>query len=83
LTRSCAEPGSPAASLTWLFLNGLIPPLQGAAARALNGLDLSWLAGMLSAGLLYYALYRLGFVTRGGTSRQETAGPSRAGGTGA
>ena len=69
--------------MTWLFLNGLIPPLQGAAARALTGLDLSWLAGMLSAGLLYYALYKLGFVTRGNTPRQETAGPSRAGGTGA
>ncbi len=69
--------------MTWLFLYGLIPPLQGAAARALNGLDLSWLAGMLSAGLLYYALYKLGFVTRGDTPRQKTAGPSRAGGTGA
>ena len=69
--------------MTWLFLYGLIPPLQGAAARALNGLDLSWLAGMLSAGLLYYALYRLGFVTRGSTPPREAAEPSRARGTGA
>jgi hypothetical protein len=37
---------------------------------------------MLSAGLLYYALYRLGFVTCGSTPPQETAGPSQAGGTG-
>ena len=51
--------------MTWLFLYGVIPPPQGVAARAPNGLDLSWLAGMLSAGLPYYALYRLGLVTRG------------------
>ncbi|MBA2617340.1 MAG: cytosine permease, partial [Rubrobacter sp.] len=69
--------------MTWLFLYGLISPLQGTAARALNGLDLSWLAGMLSAGLLYYALYKLGFVTRGSAPRQEAVEPSRAGGTGA
>jgi nucleobase:cation symporter-1, NCS1 family len=48
---------------TWLFLYGLIAPLQGPVARALNGLDLSWLAGMLTAGILYYALYRLGMAT--------------------
>jgi nucleobase:cation symporter-1, NCS1 family len=66
--------------MTWLFLYGLISPLQGVAARAMNGLDLSWLAGMLSAGLLYYALYRLGFVTRAGASR-GTAEPSQAGRT--
>ncbi|CAA9427600.1 MAG: Cytosine/purine/uracil/thiamine/allantoin permease family protein, partial [uncultured Rubrobacteraceae bacterium] len=58
-------------------------PLQGAAARALNGLDLSWLAGMLSAGLLYYVLYRLGFVTRGSAPPQGTVEPSRAGDAGA
>jgi NCS1 nucleoside transporter family len=69
--------------MTWLFLYGLIPPLQGPVARAMNGLDLSWLAGMLSAGILYFALYKLGFVTRGGAPRRETAEPSRAGSTGA
>jgi toxin CptA len=69
--------------MTGLFLYGLIPPLQGAVARAMNGLDLSWLTGMLSAGILYYALYKLGFVTRGGAPRRETAEPSRAGSTGA
>lgn len=66
--------------MTWLFLYGLISPLQGVAARAMNGLDLSWLAGMLSAGLLYYALYKLGFVTRAGVSR-GTAEPSQTGRT--
>src|SRR5215210_7949480 len=49
--------------MTWLFLYGLVAPLQGPVARALNGLDLSWLAGMLTGGLLYYALYRLGMAT--------------------
>jgi nucleobase:cation symporter-1, NCS1 family len=67
--------------MTWLFLYGLIAPLQGPIARAMNGLDLSWLAGMLSAGLLYYALYRLGFVTRGSVTQRESTEPSRAGGT--
>jgi toxin CptA len=56
---------------TWLFLYGLIAPLQGPIARALNGLDLSWLAGMLTAGLLYYALYRLGMVTPRKETREE------------
>src|SRR5215210_6216560 len=54
--------------VTWLFLYGLVAPLQGPIARALNNLDLSWLAGMLSAGFLYYTLYRLGLVTRGTAS---------------
>jgi toxin CptA len=49
--------------MTWLFLYGLVAPLQGPVARALNGLDLSWLAGMLTGGLLYYALYKLGMAT--------------------
>jgi len=49
---------------TWMFLYGLVEPLQGPAASALNGLDLSWAVGMLTAGGLYYALYRLGLVDR-------------------
>jgi nucleobase:cation symporter-1, NCS1 family len=49
--------------MTWLFLYGLVAPLQGPFARALNGLDLSWLAGMLTGGLLYYVLYKLGMAT--------------------
>lgn len=58
--------------MTWMFLYGLVAPLQGPIARALNGLDLSWLAGMLTAGLLYYVLYRLGMVAR----REEMGDPS-------
>jgi hypothetical protein len=59
--------------VTWMFLYGLVEPLQGPVARALNGLDLSWLAGMLTAGLLYYSLYKLGVGTprRDGTRRDD------------
>ena len=66
--------------VTWMFLYGLVEPLQGPIARALNGLDLSWLAGMLTAGGLYYALNRLGLATREGRSRGTqgaTDGPRR------
>jgi cytosine/uracil/thiamine/allantoin permease len=62
---------------TWLFLYGLIAPLQGPIARALNGLDLSWLAGMLTAGVLYYALYRLGMATPQAGTREEGGEPTR------
>lgn len=41
----------------WLFLSGLVPALQGPAATAL-GVDLSWLTGGISAGLLYFFLAR-------------------------
>ncbi len=43
-----------------MFLYGLVGPLQGPIARALNGVDLSWAAGLLVTGGLYYALCRLG-----------------------
>jgi len=63
--------------MTWLFLYGLVTPLQGPIARALNGLDLSWLAGMLTGGLLYFVLYRLGMATPGTDTREEAGEPSR------
>ena len=65
--------------MTWMFLYGLVAPLQGPIARATGGLDLSWAAGMLTAGLLYYSLYRLGVVTgRSGEEVLEEPGePSR------
>ena len=62
--------------VTWMFLYGLVEPLQGPIARALNGLDLSWLAGMLTAGLLYYALYRLGMATPQTDATREEMGQS-------
>jgi NCS1 family nucleobase:cation symporter-1 len=63
--------------MTWMFLYGLIAPLQGPFARALNGLDLSWLAGMLTAGVLYYTFYRLGMVTPRAGAREEIGESSR------
>jgi len=48
---------------TWMFLYGLVGPLQGPIARALNGVDLSWAAGLLVTGTLYYTLCRLGLAT--------------------
>jgi len=48
--------------VTWLFLYGLVAPLQGPVARALNGVDLSWAAGLLVTGTLYYTLCRLGIA---------------------
>lgn len=63
--------------MTWLFLYGLVTPLQGPIARALNGLDLSWLAGMLTAGLLYYALYRFGTATPRAGALEEITEPSQ------
>lgn len=41
---------------TWMFMYGMTPLLQGPAALALGGIDLSWLAGGLSAGITYFAL---------------------------
>jgi nucleobase:cation symporter-1, NCS1 family len=61
--------------VTWLFLYGLVAPLQGPIARALNGLDLSWLAGMLTAGLLYFALHKLGIGAQ--REREELGEPAR------
>jgi nucleobase:cation symporter-1, NCS1 family len=63
--------------MTWLFLYGLVAPLQGPIARALNGLDLSWLAGMLTAGLLYFALYKLGIGTQRERAPEEMGEPVR------
>jgi cytosine/uracil/thiamine/allantoin permease len=64
--------------MTWRFLYGLVAPLQGPIARALNGLDLSWLAGMLTGGLLYYALYKLGMATPRTSAREVEVGePTR------
>jgi toxin CptA len=39
---------------TWLFSYGAVPLIQGPAARAIGGVDLSWLAGAVVAGLVCY-----------------------------
>jgi NCS1 family nucleobase:cation symporter-1 len=41
---------------TWLFMYGMTPLLQGPIAEAMGGVDLSWLAGGVIAGLTYLAL---------------------------
>lgn len=41
---------------TWLFMYGMIPLLQGPVAAAMGGVDLSWLAGGLAAGVSYITL---------------------------
>ncbi|MBO1754560.1 cytosine permease [Allobranchiibius sp. CTAmp26] len=40
--------------MTWMFMYGGTPILQGPIARATNGIDLSWLAGGLTSGLIYF-----------------------------
>jgi toxin CptA len=43
---------------TWMFLYGLTPALQGWAAVAMGGVDLSWLTGSVAAALCYSVLGR-------------------------
>lgn len=58
---------------TWLFLYGSLPIFQGPAARALGGVDLSWLAGALGAGGTYYLTNRARFPRR--TTAPSPEGP--------
>ncbi|MBP2216942.1 cytosine permease [Arthrobacter sp. CAN_C5] len=41
---------------TWLFMYGLLPATQGPVAKAMGGLDLSWLAGGLTSATVYAVL---------------------------
>lgn len=43
-------------TMTWLFMYGGVAAFQGPIARAMGGVDLSWLAGGVTSGLLYAAL---------------------------
>jgi NCS1 nucleoside transporter family len=56
--------------VTWMFLYGLVGALQGPLARALNGVDLSWAAGLLITGTLYYTLCRLGLAAPRAPARE-------------
>ena len=42
----------------WSWQYGLVPAMQGPIATAMNGTDLSWLAGAVVAGGLYYVAGR-------------------------
>lgn len=44
---------------TWLFMYGMLPILQGPIATALGGVDLSWLAGGLTAGISYWVMEKI------------------------
>ena len=43
-------------AMTWMFMHGAIPAAQGPAARALGGVDLSWLVGLITSAALYAVL---------------------------
>lgn len=66
---------------TWMFLYGLVPPLQGFAARALGGLDLSWLAGGLTSAAVYAVVGRRPFeryaALRRAESRADSTSPTQ------
>ncbi|PYI69005.1 cytosine permease [Arthrobacter livingstonensis] len=42
--------------MTWLFMYGGIPALQGPIAKAMGGIDISWLAGTLTSSAIYFGL---------------------------
>ena len=42
--------------MTWMFMYGGIPALQGPIATAMGGVDCSWLAGTVTSSVLYFAL---------------------------
>jgi cytosine/uracil/thiamine/allantoin permease len=42
--------------MTWFFEFGIPSALQGPGAKAMGNVDLSWLAGSLSAAVIYAAL---------------------------
>ena len=42
--------------MTWMFMYGGIPALQGPIATAMGGVDFSWLAGTVTSSALYFAL---------------------------
>lgn len=42
--------------MTWMFMYGTLPALQGPIATAMGGVDLSWLAGTVTSGSVYFAL---------------------------
>lgn len=50
--------------MTWMFMAGGTPLLQGPIARAMGGVDFSWLAGLLTSGLIYFVAGYRRFKTR-------------------
>lgn len=50
--------------MTWMCMYGSTPVLQGPIARALGGVDFSWLAGTVTAASIYFVLGYRRFRTR-------------------
>jgi NCS1 family nucleobase:cation symporter-1 len=44
--------------MTWMFSYGGLPIFQGPISAAIGGIDLSWLAGIVTSGGVYYLLAR-------------------------
>ncbi|MGI8576672.1 MAG: purine-cytosine permease family protein [Nocardioidaceae bacterium] len=59
--------------MTWLFMYGTTPFLQGSASTALHGIDLSWLAGGVTSAVVYATL---GPLAEKRFSRRQTANPA-------
>ncbi|MDL5155631.1 purine-cytosine permease family protein [Actinomycetospora termitidis] len=65
---------------TWLFMAGQVPALQGPLATAMGGVDLSWLAGGLSAAAVYAAIgpaARRRFLARRDGAGSPSVAPAR------
>ena len=45
--------------MTWMFSYGGLPIFQGPISAAIGGIDLSWLAGIVTSGGVYYLLARV------------------------
>lgn len=59
---------------TWLFMQGLVPALQGPISTAMGGVDLSWLAGGLTSAAVYAALGPV--AARQQAAREQAATPT-------
>ena len=65
---------------TWLFMYGLVPAMQGPAAVALGGWDLSWLAGGLTSATAYALTgprYHRKYLQAPGTETTPVSVPAR------
>jgi toxin CptA len=63
---------------TWLFMYGVTPVFQGPIARAMGGVDLSWLAGGVVAGGVYAVLGPIVARRYGLSSHAAVPAPRRA-----
>jgi NCS1 family nucleobase:cation symporter-1 len=62
----------------WVFEYGAVPAFQGPMARAMNGVDLSWLASIVVGGGLYLLLARREPAYRAGLTGERAGAPAGA-----